>query len=140
MTLDAFTPRFDISVIIPVESHRGQAVDCIRAWTQEQDYPANRYQIIMCAPNTLASETEAEIRALLRPWDLFEKYPFDHDMPLVAEAAHLAESVLLFFTESHCLPENSALSLIIAETNNQQLHTKHINRFIKFILIVYNYC
>ncbi len=118
MIPDTFTPRYDISVIIPAESHRGQAVDCIRGWTQEQDYPADRYQIIICAPNTLESATEAEIRELLRPWDRFDKYPFEHDMPLVAEGAHLAESALLFFTESHCLPNGTAISSIFAEANN----------------------
>jgi hypothetical protein len=106
--------RFDVSVIIPVEFHRGQAVDCTRGWAQGQNYPADRYEIILCAPNTLKPETEAEILSLLRPWDRLEKRPLNHDMPLVAEAAHLAESDLLLFTESHCIPENTALGSLLA--------------------------
>lgn len=105
--------RFDVSVVIPVESHRGQTVACVRGWAQEQDYPAEQYQIILCAPDSLDSETELEIRAMLRPWDHLEKRPYHHDMPLITEGAYLAESEVLFFTESHCLPEKSALRQLL---------------------------
>src|SRR3989344_4952052 len=115
MSTSSFPPhRFDFFVIIPVEYHRGQAVECVRGWTQEQDYPADRYQIILCAPNTLKPELEAEIRSLLRPWDRLEKRPLNHDVTLVAEAARLAESELLLFTESHCVPKKTALSSLLA--------------------------
>ncbi|HSI38400.1 MAG TPA: hypothetical protein VK946_04955 [Methylotenera sp.] len=105
---------FDVSIIIPVEYHRGQAIECIRGWAQEQDYPANQYQIILCAPNTLETEMEVDIRALLRPWDRLEKCAFNHDMSLVAAAAHSAESKILLFTESHCIPKNNAISSMLA--------------------------
>ena len=105
--------RFDVSVLIPLEFHRGQAVTCVRGWTEKQDYPADRYQIILCAPQTLNPETEAEIRLLLRPWDLFKRCPLDHDLSLVAKAARMAESELLLFTESHCHPENNALKTLL---------------------------
>ena len=108
--MNYLTPhRFDISVIIPLEYHRGLAVDCVRTWIQEQDYPAERYQIILCAPCSLDNKTEADIRLLMRPWDRLEKYHLNHDMSLLAEGAKIAESKLLFFTESHCLPEKNAL-------------------------------
>lgn len=114
MSITAFPiHRFDISVIIPVEFHRGQSIDCVRGWAMEQCYPSEQYQIILCAPNTLKPETEAEIRSLLRPWDHLEKRPLSHDMPLIAEAAYLAESELLLFTESHCLPDKNALNSLL---------------------------
>lgn len=100
---------YDIAVILPVEFHRGQAIECLRGWILQQDFPADRYQIILGAPNTLDKETEKAMRALLRPWDRLEIMPFRHDVPLVDQAARLAESELLLFSETHCLPLPQAL-------------------------------
>lgn len=104
----------DISILIPVEFHRGQAAECIQRWAQDQDYPAENYELIVCAPDTLDSETEQQIRQVLRPWDRLLKRPFQHDMPLVALAARLSANELLLFTESHCLPTSDALSTLLA--------------------------
>lgn len=106
-------PRFDLAVIIPVEYHRDQAVDCVRGWAQQQQHPADRYQLILCAPSNLDPATETDIRALLRPWDRLEKSNANHDMALVAQAASMAESELLLFTESHCLPYPQAVGSIV---------------------------
>jgi hypothetical protein len=106
---------FDLSIIIPVEFHRGQAIACIHGWTQEQSYPADQYEIILSAPNTIDIELEAEIRALLRPWDRLEKFSHNHDMALVSAAADLAKSSLLLFTESHCIPKHNAISVMLTD-------------------------
>lgn len=99
----------DVSILIPVEFHRGQAVDCIQRWAQGQTYPDKRYELIVCAPDTLGEEIESQLRKYLRPWDRLLKRPLKHDMPLIVEAARLSTSELLIFTESHCLPEPTAL-------------------------------
>lgn len=105
---------FELSVIIPMEFHRGQAIHCIAGWVHQKDCDADKYQLVISAPDNLDADTEAQVLALLRPWDIFEKYPFCHDMGLIAEAAELAEGELLFFTESHCLPESNAISTILS--------------------------
>jgi len=106
---------FDLSIIIPVEFHRGQAIACVRGWALEQNYPAENYQIILAAPNTIDIELETEIKTLLRPWDRLEKLSHHHDMALVASAADLAKSNLLLFTESHCIPKHNAISVMLTD-------------------------
>ncbi len=105
--------RFDMSVIVPLAFDRGLALECVRRWTHGQNYPRNRYQMILAAPRTMSAERLEEFRALIQPWDRLDRYPADHDMNLVAEAAKVAESELLLFTESHCLPKPEALSSLL---------------------------
>lgn len=109
----AATPVPEVSVLIPVEFHRGQAVACIRRWAQAQDCAAERYELIVSAPDTLDAQTEAEIRQVLRPRDRFLQSVEHHDMSLVAAAARASASELLIFTESHCLPEPHAVSTLL---------------------------
>lgn len=105
--------KFDASILIPVEFHRGQAVACIKGWAHEQDCTAKSYELIVSAPDALDPETEREIRQALRPWDRFLKDSSRHDMSLVVAAARHSASDLLIFTESHCLPAANALSTLL---------------------------
>jgi hypothetical protein len=106
--------RFDVSIIIPMEFHRGQSLDCILGWVRQDACVADQYQIVIVAPDTIDAGTEAAILALLRSWDIFKKYPYYHDMSLIAEATVMAKGDLFFFTESHCLPESNTVSTILS--------------------------
>lgn len=107
------TRRLDVSVIVPVEFHRGLAVECIQGWANSQTYPRERYQIVIAAPHTLDASISSRIQDYLQPWDRLDYFPFHHDMPLVTQAAYLADGDWLLFTESHCLPEPNALSHLL---------------------------
>jgi hypothetical protein len=106
-----------IAVIIPLEYHRGLAIACIRGWTQEQDYPREHYQILLGVPAKFDADELAQIRLLLQPWDQAVMCRQDHDMALIENVAALADTELLLFSESHCIPHSDALSYLVNVAN-----------------------
>ena len=101
-------PRF--SVIIPLEFHRGQALLCVRGWAEEQLFPREQFEIIIASPAGHPLAELDEIRGLLGPQDRVLEFDHQHDMDLCASAAETARGDVLFFTESHCLPEPETLA------------------------------
>ena len=65
--------------------------------------------MVACPPGYPAAELD-EIRRLLRPQDRLLRFDHHHDMGLCAAAAEAARGEVLFFTESHCLPEPETLA------------------------------
>ena len=115
MSAESENPRrLDVSVIVPLEFHRGLAIECIQGWASAQTHPRDRYQVVIAAPDTLQASLRSEIQLLLQPPDRLECFPFHHDMPLAARGASLAGGDWLLFTESHCLPEPHALAQLTA--------------------------
>jgi hypothetical protein len=103
-------------VIIPLEFHRGQAVRCVRAWAEDQLFPRERFEVVVANPvGHLPAELD-EIRGLLGPQDRVLEFDRHHDMDLCAKAAESARGDVLFFTESHCLPEPDTLARADAVT------------------------
>jgi hypothetical protein len=102
------SPRF--SIIVPLESHRGQAVRCLRAWAAEQLFPREQFELVVASPPGYPRGELDEIRRLLGPQDRILELAHEHDMELCAVAAEAARGELLFFTESHCLPEPETLA------------------------------
>jgi hypothetical protein len=98
------------SVLIPLEFHRGQAVRCIRGWAQEQVFPREQFEIVVASPAGHPPAELEEIRSLLGPQDSVLEFDRDHDMDLCAKAAESARGEVLFFTESHCIPEPETLA------------------------------
>jgi len=98
------------SVIIPLEEHRGQAVRCVRGWAQEQALPRDQFEIVLASPPGHPEDELDEIRKLLAPHDQVLQLDLHHDMELCAKAAEHARGDVLFFTESHCLPEPETLA------------------------------
>ncbi|RPI10217.1 MAG: hypothetical protein EHM63_03460 [Actinobacteria bacterium] len=101
-------PRF--SVIIPLEFHRGQAIHCVRGWAEGQLFPREQFEIVVASPTCHRTAELAEIRGLLGPQDRVLEFDRHHDMDLCAKAAESASGEVLFFTESHCLPEPETLA------------------------------
>lgn len=102
-----------ISVIIPLEYHRGLAVDCIRGWVSSQDYPRELYRVLVGAPADFDRGELQEVRALLGDEDLLLELDQGHDMTLIEDVARHADTDLLLFSESHCIPEPDALSYLV---------------------------
>jgi len=98
-----------VSVVIPLEFDRGQALACARAWTRTQTFPRDNFQLVFAAPKALDADVEAALRACLQPWDKLVRFSCEHDIALAAEGARLADGVWLLFTEAHCIPEPRAL-------------------------------
>jgi GT2 family glycosyltransferase len=97
------------SVLIPLEAHRGQALEAVRLWC-EQTFPRNSFELVVVAPPGHAAGELTEIRRLLAPHDRLAHGVSTHDMGLCVEAAALAQGELLFFTEAHVLPEPDTLT------------------------------
>jgi hypothetical protein len=101
------------SIIIPLEFHRGQVEACLQLWGREQTYPRNQYEIIAVGcQHSLDEATIAFFKSLMGEHDRFLLFNEPHDMALCAYGAQQAKGEVLFFTESHCLPEPNILSVI----------------------------
>jgi hypothetical protein len=103
-------PSLRFSIIVPLESHRGQAVRCLQGWAEGQVYPRERFELIVASPPGHPREEMDEICRLLGPQDRVVPLGYEHDMELSAVAAESARGEILFFTESHCLPEPETLA------------------------------
>jgi hypothetical protein len=106
------------SIVIPLEFHRGLSERCIGAWAGGQTYPRDQFEILIAAPETHDPAELQVLANLLAPHDRMLRFPFHHDMPLVAEAARQAQGETLVFTEAHCLPRSDFLeqsAAILAE-------------------------
>ncbi|HEX5104602.1 MAG TPA: glycosyltransferase [Pirellulaceae bacterium] len=98
----------DFSIIVPLESHRGMAEQCLDGWVT-QAFPRERFEILLAAPE---KHDQAHLHALanrLAAHDRIIPLPLDHDLALVAEAARQAQGEILVFTEAHCVPERNFL-------------------------------
>jgi hypothetical protein len=104
------------SVIIPLESHRGEAVRCVRGWAKGQQFPREQFEIVVASPAGHSTPELDEIRGLLGPQDRMLEIDRHHDMDLCAMAAECARGEVLFFTESHCQPEPGTLASAEAVT------------------------
>jgi hypothetical protein len=101
---------FRFSVIIPLEFHRGQVQACLRRWTREQTYAPDRFEIVAAGcRSSLDAGARSAVERELRAQDRLLLYDEPHDVALCARAAAEAKGDVLFFTESHCLPEADAL-------------------------------
>lgn len=106
------------SIIIPLEFHRGQVEACLQKWVHEQTYPREQYEIIAVGCSSSLDETTISyFKSLLSERDRLLLFDEPHDMALCAYGAKQAKGEILFFTESHCLPEPNLL-LIADESLN----------------------
>lgn len=98
-----------ISVLMPLEFHRDQAIIAIRKWRQEQTLPGSAFELILVASHDANAADMDEIRHVLAPQDRLIQTAAKHDIAQVAEAARHARADLLFFTESHVWPTPTVL-------------------------------
>lgn len=107
------TPRSRprVSVVIPMEDHRGVGLQAIHAWVEEQRCDPLDYELLVMTSERMQA-TEAALRHLLRPQDRVVRCG-GSDMDQYATGARLARGDILFFTEAHCLPEPETIAQTI---------------------------
>jgi hypothetical protein len=99
-----------ISVIIPLEFHRGQWERCWQGW-QSQTLDRTAFEIILVVPPNFPEPDK--LSELRDPIPLLEYSHHSHDIALSADGAASARGKFLFFTESHCWPEPDMLELCL---------------------------
>ena len=104
-----------VSVIIPLEFHRGQWERCWQGW-QRQTLDKAAFEIIMVVPPDFPDRDR--LSELAGPAPCLEYSQHSHDIALCADGAATARGKFLFFTESHCWPEPDVLELCL-----QAFHT-----------------
>lgn len=101
------------SVLVPLMDDRATGERCVRAWTQEQTFPRDRYEVIALAPG-VDPELEAAVRPLLTPRDHWVVADSRIVVELLNIGAQRAGGHLLFLTESHCEPDSACLAELVA--------------------------
>lgn len=105
--------KLRFSIIIPLEFHRGQIEICLERWVHQQTYPRDQYEIVAIGcSSSLDEETVTFFKRLLSEQDRLILFDEPHDMALCAYGARQAKGEVLFFTESHVIPESNLLSVV----------------------------
>ncbi len=112
--------ELDISVLLPLQEERKAGERCVRAWTQGQDHPRDRYEVIALAPG-LEPELERAARGLLTPRDQWIAHPTTSEYELFNLGAEHARGRYVFLTEAHCIPEPDCLSAMVEHLEGGRL-------------------
>jgi predicted dehydrogenase len=110
-----------VSVIVPMEDHRGLGLRAVESWTVAQRCVPEEFELIVLSDRSTAG-IEDGIRALLRPQDRLLSYDGVNEMDQYHHGATLARGEILLFTEPHCIAEPEAIGELI-----EQFRTKAID-------------
>ncbi len=102
----------ELSLLVPLEDARGDAVEHLRTWTHEQSLPRERYQVVITSTGEDPGGEEP-VRELLAEHDVFEHVPGANLMELWNAAAARASSDWLVLTESHCEADPACLASVV---------------------------
>jgi predicted dehydrogenase len=100
-----------VSVIIPLEDHRGHGIECVQSWLG-QSAAAESYELLLMANGT-EPELEHQVRGMLRAGDRLITEEGAHEARLYDLGARAARADLLLFTEPHCMAEPRALDELL---------------------------
>jgi len=103
-----------LTVIFPAFDVRGDIVDHVRLWTEQQDFDGLRYRVLVVA-GTETELDEAGLRTVLRKQDGLLRIPGSgRDADYWNAGALEAATSWLLFVEAHGLPERESLSALAA--------------------------
>lgn len=101
-----------VSVIIPMEDHRGLGLQSLESWTQHQRCNAEDFELIILLDNVDERVAKA-MQQRLRPGDRAIHQETSTEMEAYDIGARQAKGKYLFFTEPHCIAEPEVISQII---------------------------
>jgi hypothetical protein len=101
-----------ITVIYPLYDLRGDPVFPVRAWTQEQTLPRDRYRVILAFDEADHAKA-AELEPLLGPDDELLTVPGGDYGTLLRAAAARVRTPWLVLTEGHCIPKPGCLDAVM---------------------------
>ena len=111
----------EVSVILPMEDHRGMGLNAVRSWTDDQRCDPHAFELIVLLDEKTA-DLEPEIRPLLRPQDQFIVRPVNNEIVHYDLGARCATGRVILFTEPHCIAEPEAVSETIEYFKHSQDH------------------
>ena len=101
-----------VSVILPMEDHRGMAIKAIESWVVKQRCPPEDFELIVLIDDSLR-DLEHPVRELLRPHDQLIKQSAHNEMEQYDFGATQSKGEILLFTEPHCEAEPETISEVI---------------------------
>jgi Nucleotide-diphospho-sugar transferase len=111
------SPQIDatlLTVIYPIFDVRGDAVERLRLWTEEQDFDPHGYRVVVVA-GTATDLDETALRKVLRNQDGILRVPgAGRDADYWNAGAREATTRWLLFVEGHGMPERDSLSALAA--------------------------
>jgi hypothetical protein len=96
--------HFDLSVVLPLSHDHGYAEACLDGWNSQSHRERIQVVAVVEAHQTEGVERAAQLRARLRPWDLWLPVDGDNEAVLYDRGARAAGAPLLLFSEAHCVP------------------------------------
>ena len=96
-------PDIEFSVLLPLQDARHTGDECLRAWTTEQTFPRERYEVVVIAPG-FEPALEARWRGRIGGNDRWIVYTSDNEYDMFNAGAAHARGRFLFLTEAHCVP------------------------------------
>jgi Nucleotide-diphospho-sugar transferase/Glycosyl transferase family 2 len=103
-----------LTVIYPIFDVRGEAVERVRLWTEEQDFNSQAYRVFVVA-STESELDETALRKVLRNQDALFRVPgVGRDADYWNFGAREATTRWLLFVEAHGMPERDSLSALAA--------------------------
>jgi hypothetical protein len=101
-----------VSVVVTMGDHRGDPARCVRAWTQEQTFPRDRFEVIVAFDGKAPGELE-KVKRVLGPTDRVVHVPTDSESEPWAGGARHARGRWLYFAEAHSYGEPECLEEMV---------------------------
>jgi hypothetical protein len=101
----------ELSLLVPLEDARGDAVEHLRTWTHEQSLPRERYQVVITSTGE-DPEGDERVKGLLADHDVFERIPGADLIELWDAAVARADSDWVVLTENHCEADPACLASV----------------------------
>jgi hypothetical protein len=102
-----------LSLVVPLVHMRGDTVENLRAWTDQQTLARDRYQVVVAADGS-APSLEARVADVLAPHDALVRAPDRGEMDLYNVGAERATADWLVLSEAHCIPDPECLAAVAA--------------------------
>ncbi len=101
----------EISVVIPIYDARAGEEECVQSWTDNQDFPRERYEVVIVSDDA-PREVEERISGVLGENDRVTHCSGLKLMGQYHEGAKAARGSLVLFTELHCVAKRDCLSVV----------------------------
>lgn len=101
-------PEFDFSVVIALLNHGGHWEESIRSWAREQNYPRDKYEVIVVSNGKRAYE--ADVKKVLQEHDTLLICDHEAELDVYDYGLRKARGKVLFLAEAHSVGNPDCLT------------------------------